>query len=85
MTGRLMVTCREASRLTSESLDRRLSVRERLVLHLHLLLCGACTRYHKQVYAMRRVIRLVSRHPAVIHQLSPSARERIKSSLKGPR
>ncbi|MBD3241483.1 MAG: zf-HC2 domain-containing protein [Chitinivibrionales bacterium] len=80
-----MVSCREASRLTSESLDRPLGRRERFALRLHLLLCGACSRYHRQLSTMRRVIRFMSRHPAAVHQLSPSAKERIRRSLKDAR
>lgn len=48
-----MLSCREASRLQSDSLDRPLRLRERLALLLHLLLCRACTRAQRQLELLR--------------------------------
>lgn len=44
----LGLSCREASRLISESLDRKLTRRERWSLRLHTVLCGACRRFARQ-------------------------------------
>lgn len=43
-----MMMCKEATRLMSLKQDRRLTVRERLSLRLHLSMCGACRRCDRQ-------------------------------------
>jgi len=49
----MMLTCREATRLVSQGLDRRLGVGERLALRVHLLVCDGCTSFRKQVAFLR--------------------------------
>jgi hypothetical protein len=49
----LNLTCREASRLISESLDRQLTRRERCALGIHKLLCGACRQFVRQMTLIR--------------------------------
>lgn len=55
MTFRL--TCKEASRLISDGMDRRLSVPERIKLRLHVRICDACTRFTSQVAFLRRALK----------------------------
>jgi Putative zinc-finger len=52
----LGLSCREASRLISESLDRELSRRERWSLRMHTLLCTACQRFAQQTKMFREAI-----------------------------
>jgi len=52
----LMVTCKEASRIGSEALDRKLSFRERVLLRMHLALCEGCRRVHAQYRFLRRAM-----------------------------
>lgn len=54
---KLHITCREASRLISDGLDRELPVAERAVLRVHLALCTACTRFTRQMDFLRRAMR----------------------------
>jgi hypothetical protein len=54
---KLMITCREASRLVSEGLDRELPVPERATLRVHLAICTACSRVTKQFEFLRRAAR----------------------------
>jgi len=49
--------CRDLVPLMSESLDRRLSVREWLGLRLHLYVCAWCARYLKQIKFLRSLLR----------------------------
>ncbi len=53
----MMITCKEASRLISEDLDRDLGVAERARLRVHLALCAACTRVTRQFDFLRRAAR----------------------------
>ncbi|MBC7452528.1 MAG: zf-HC2 domain-containing protein [Massilia sp.] len=50
-------SCREVHRLVSEAMDRELSLLERSRMRLHLLVCGACTRFHGQMDLLRRAMR----------------------------
>lgn len=51
------LTCKEASRLISDGMDRRLSVPERIKLRLHVRICDACTRFTSQVAFLRRALK----------------------------
>ena len=50
-------TCREVHRLVSEGMDRELTLVERTRMQLHLLMCGACTRFNTQMDTLRRAMR----------------------------
>ena len=52
----LGLTCCEASRLISDSLDRELTRRERWSLRVHTLLCTACQRFARQTIFIREAI-----------------------------
>src|SRR5438093_6468934 len=45
--------CITAPRLQSEALDRKLPLRQRFGLRVHLLLCKWCRRYGKQITFLR--------------------------------
>ena len=51
------LTCKEASRLISDGMDRRLSVPERIKLRLHVSICDVCTRFTSQVAFLRRALK----------------------------
>jgi hypothetical protein len=51
------LSCKEASRLISEGMDRRLSVPERIKLRLHVGICDACTKFTSQVAFLRRALK----------------------------
>jgi hypothetical protein len=53
----MMLTCKEASRLVSEGLDRRLGFFERVGLRLHLAICDGCTNFQRQMAFLRRAVR----------------------------
>ncbi|EUJ11403.1 hypothetical protein Meth11DRAFT_2246 [Methylophilaceae bacterium 11] len=48
-----MLNCKQTSQLVSQSLDRRLSLRERIAVRLHLLICKYCKRFSQQLLAIR--------------------------------
>ena len=52
-----MITCKQASQFISNSLDRPLTLRERLTLKLHLLLCKYCKRFNQQLIAVHIAIK----------------------------
>jgi hypothetical protein len=52
----MILTCKEASRLVSQGLDRELGFGERLRLRVHLLICNACTNFSRQLDFLRRAV-----------------------------
>lgn len=44
-----MLTCKEVTILLSESLERNLTLKEKIQLHIHFLMCRFCKRYFKNV------------------------------------
>lgn len=80
----LYPNCKQASRLQSDALDRKLPFPQRLGLRLHLLLCKWCRRYGMQIRFLRDA---AHQHPDNTvepppHNMSDEARERIKRRLK---
>ena len=49
----MKLSCKEASRLLSQSMDRELSVGEQARLRLHLTLCDACRNFNRQLNQLR--------------------------------
>jgi Putative zinc-finger len=84
--SRRLTACREIAPLISQSIDRKLSLKERLRLKLHLLICIWCARYLVQLKLIRQLMRRSALEPegAQLHseRLSREARERILAQLK---
>ncbi|MFC3873133.1 zf-HC2 domain-containing protein [Neisseria musculi] len=57
-----MLKCKEACILLSESQDRRLSMRERLSVVMHLAVCPSCRCYRSQLAFIRRNIKEWQQH-----------------------
>ncbi|HJV87201.1 MAG TPA: zf-HC2 domain-containing protein [Noviherbaspirillum sp.] len=53
----LKPTCKEVHRLTSEGMDRQLSLVERMRVRMHLLVCTACQNFTAQMQLVRRAMR----------------------------
>jgi hypothetical protein len=51
------LSCREATRLVSQGLDRNLGFGGRVALRLHLAVCTGCTRFNRQMALLREAIR----------------------------
>ncbi len=52
-----MLTCKQTARLISEGLDRKLPLWQRMSLRLHLMMCGACVAYRRQVQTLNQIVR----------------------------
>lgn len=48
-----MLNCREVTELCSRELEQPLSLRERLGLGTHLLMCSGCSNFRRQMAALR--------------------------------
>jgi len=77
-----MMTCKEVAQLASESLDRSLTLYERLTLRLHLFRCDMCTRYVRQLKFLQRACAEAGEEKLTeAVELSDEARERIRIRL----
>jgi hypothetical protein len=54
---RLIINCKENSRLVTRSWDRPLSVKDYLALRIHLLVCENCRRFVRQMHLIREWLR----------------------------
>lgn len=83
--ARRLPDCKNISPLFSDSFERRLSLREKIQMRLHLFTCGACLNYISNLKFMSEVFNVQERktdqeeYPV---SLSSEARERLKSALK---
>lgn len=82
----LTIRCEEASRLTSDGLDRKLTFSERLAVRAHTFICRSCRRFHSQMRMLRKFVdqiptatrnRIVSASPG----LTPERRREIERLL----
>ena len=79
-----MLTCKDASQLISEGQDRKLDLRERIGLRLHLWMCKSCRLFEKQLGLLRQALHRGWRQgelPTKI-PLPTAAQERIQQTLK---
>jgi hypothetical protein len=53
----MILSCKEATQLVSEGLDRRLGFVERVALRLHLAICNGCSHFSKQALFLRKAMR----------------------------
>lgn len=51
-----MLSCQEVSHLNSQRFDRRLSLRERFKIYMHLRVCDACAGVLRQLRFMRQAL-----------------------------
>ena len=60
----MMLSCKEATRLVSQGLDRELGFGERVRLRVHLAICDGCTNFSKQMAFLRKAMaRLAEQSP----------------------
>ena len=77
--------CKDMIDLASASIDRKLSLRETLVLKLHLIPCKPCVRFIEQsrfIKKMMSEMELEEMPTPYNASLSESSRERLKELLK---
>ena len=79
--------CADMSRLASRSLEQPLSMRTRLKMRLHFLICAWCKRYFKQLTFLHEAAPHFDEHAETLlnRGLSAEARQRIVERLQGVR
>ncbi|MEE9369705.1 MAG: zf-HC2 domain-containing protein [Pontiella sp.] len=77
-----MRTCKEISKLVSESFDRKLPFRQRMGVQFHLMMCSLCRTYSHQVGQLRSILKGVAKSAPPPEPLPDEARQRIKQALE---
>ncbi len=81
---KLMLTCKQASQIISQSLDNPLSWSDRMKLKFHLLICNACNRFNQQMrllnIAVKQVIHTTENDNTI--QLSLEAKARMTKAIE---
>jgi len=80
---RKLPTCRQAVEQISQSMERPLTLRERIKLKLHLWVCAWCRWYLEHLHLIRDTARARADEPDFIASatLSSEARERIRRRI----
>lgn len=80
---KFMLTCKQASQLISQSLDRPLSLSSRVKLRFHLFICDACTRFNRQLGQLRMAVHRMRQDTENDHsiELPADAKARITSAV----
>jgi hypothetical protein len=84
-----MLSCKDVTRLISESMDHSLPLGKRMGVRLHLLICTFCSRYERQPLLIRdtvpRLAAIADAYGALVGEsLSEEAKGRIRKSLATP-
>jgi hypothetical protein len=84
-----MLSCKDVTRLISESMDHSLPFGKRAGVRFHLLICRFCARYERQLHLIRETMRRLvatEEKPGEPHgeTLPAEARERIRNALANP-
>jgi hypothetical protein len=53
---KLLLNCKQASQIISQSLDNPLIWSDRMKLKFHLFICNACTRFNQQLRLIKNAI-----------------------------
>lgn len=59
-----MLNCINVTRLLSESMERELTIKERMGLKMHLVMCSGCRNFGKQMHTLRLATKLYSKPPS---------------------
>lgn len=84
-----MLSCKDVTRLISESMDTSLPIGKRIGMRLHLLMCKFCSRYERQLLLIREALKRIVATEGKPEEppgelLSEEAKERIRESLRNP-
>jgi hypothetical protein len=80
----VVLKCKDASRLRSQSQDRRLTLGEKMGLRVHLWICNSCREFSRQLQLIRLAcLRIEASEPMDIKaaELSSQAKTRILQEL----
>jgi hypothetical protein len=80
----MFISCKAASRLISQSLDKPLSWQDKLALRFHLAICKYCKAFNRQLNKLRLAAKAMVQHAEqdVTIELKPEVKARITIAMK---
>ena len=80
--ARRLPDCKTITPTLSESIDRKLSFKERIVMRLHLFTCEACVLYLEQIRVLHDLFHKYQTEPEhTTSSLNDDAKARLKAAL----
>ena len=78
-----MSRCKDITKLISDSMERKLSLWQRIDLRTHLILCGFCRRFQANVLVLRKLASRDKDYDAAEKpKLSVEAKTRIRNAIR---
>ncbi|MCA9193520.1 MAG: hypothetical protein KDB03_17230 [Planctomycetales bacterium] len=81
-----MLNCKDMTKLISDSLERKISVRQRIELWLHIMMCGMCRRFRSNIIELRKHVRgskgLLDQADVAPVPLPPATKARLEEVIK---
>lgn len=74
------ISCQEATRLLSQSMERKLSLREVFLLKTHVFVCDLCQRFETHIRHLRKLLRAYT--PVQEQTLPAEWKTKLKDALK---
>ncbi len=65
-----MLNCKHATMLMSQDMDKKLGALQRINLHFHLMMCGGCRNFNKQIMFLRKSCEEFPQQGSPIEQLN---------------
>ncbi|WP_019939642.1 zf-HC2 domain-containing protein [Bordetella sp. FB-8] len=69
-----MLNCKETTELISKEADERLSLKETLTVHVHMMMCNACRNFRSNIHFLRRACQAAATIDASEDASSPGQR-----------
>jgi predicted anti-sigma-YlaC factor YlaD len=57
----MMMNCKQATALLSQQMDRPLTLRERMSLRFHTMMCSGCSNFDDQMHDLRQITRVYAK------------------------
>ena len=81
-----MLNCKDMTKLISDSLEGKLSVRQRMELWLHIMMCGMCRRFRSNIIELRKRVRgskaLLDQADTVSSSMPSATKARLADAIK---
>ena len=81
-----MLNCKDMTKLISDSLERKISVRQRMELWLHIMMCGMCRRFRSNIIELRKRVRrsktLLDQYDADAAPMPLATKARLEDAIK---
>ena len=75
-----MLSCKDATRMCSQEMERSLLLQERVSLRMHLVMCSDCTHFRQQMQALHMAMQHYANGTAISTSDDPPARTESGSS-----